>query len=341
MAHKLIQDWQDWFEHSKGRSAATVATYERYLDRLDIYLFNKEKELITANRADLEAFSGKEAHKEGLKPASRRPLISAIRSFYGWLLNQGHIESNPAEKLVYPRAGKPLPTLIRLQSLEMLFSDCKDLDDLVTARDAAMLAVLASTGIRVSGLVGLNEESIYVETDKNGLTIYLLRVEEKGKKERIVPLRFDSFIYLDAYLQHPEFLAMKSQRLLENGEHVLFIQMNRGKCPEHEWYGEARRLGKNSVGNMLHRRGSRLGIPDKELHPHAFRHLVATEYSEDGVPLNEIQMLLGHESIEYTRLYIRLSIRRLAATVERSSPMAKIVTAGGLVARELQKRGAH
>ncbi len=337
--HKLVNEWTLWFEHTKGRAVATITTYQRYLDRLDIYLSHHEKIFTEATRADLESFSGKEAHKEGLKPASRRPLISALRSFYGFLYQQGYIPGDPSERLVYPRGAKPLPTIIRLNSLEKLFAACTDLDDLVTARDAAMMAVLASTGIRVSGLVGMNEEAIYREQDQTGNTIYLLHVTEKGKKERIVPLRFDAFIYLDAYLQHPEFIALKQDRLLENGEHVLFISTNRGRCPVHDWYGEKRRLGENSVGAMLHRRGEKLGIPEKELHPHAFRHLVATELSEDNVPLNEIQMLLGHESLEYTKIYIRLAIRRLAATIEHSSPMSKITTAGGQVARELKKKG--
>lgn len=147
-------------------------------------------------------------------------------------------------------------------------------------------------------------------------------------------------MYLTLYLHHAEYLAAHKQLVLDDGDHVLFIQTNRGNCPEHEWFGESRRLNSSGIQRMIIRRGERLEIPRAELHPHAFRHLFGTELAESEVDLKRIQMLMGHSSIEYTSIYIHLAGRLLHDTVVSHSPLSKMKTPMHKLADELRQHGA-
>ncbi len=324
--HKLLEGWQEWFEHNKGRAGSTITVYLNALNRLDVYLFNHgDKDFIKASKADLEAFSGSYAHKQGLSPAARKPLIAALKSFYGWLEEQGYIKHSPAAKLVYPKAGKPLPVAIGLQNAQKLLEDC-DLQTFIGCRDAAIIALLMATGMRVTGVSDLNFESFFMGVDDKGAPLQLVRAREKGKKERIIPLQEEAKMYLTVYMEHEEMKQLKPQLLQSDGNYCLFTQTNRGRCAEHDWHGAERRLKARGIQRMLKSRGRRLEIPEKELHPHAFRHLFGTELVESDIDLKRVQMLLGHESLEYTGIYIHLAHRKLMEAVVDGSPLSKIRT---------------
>lgn len=337
--HKLLHEYATWFEHTQGRAASSCSTYLGFLQRLDIFLFNKDKDLLTATRADLEAFTGAWAHQQKISPRSRRPMIASVKSFYRWATDQEKIPASPAERLVYPTAGKPLPEMITRRNAERLLLDC-DLSTFIGTRDAAIIALLAATGMRVSGVASLNQEMFFSGEDDKGRAVQLLRVSEKGKKERIIPIVPEAVMYLTLYLHHAEFLAVKKSLVLPDGDNVLFIQTNRGQCPDHDWFGESRRLGSSGIQRMIIRRGERLEIPRAELHPHAFRHLFGTELAESEVDLKRIQMLMGHSSVEYTSIYIHLASRKLHDTVTAFSPLAKMHTPMHKLAEELRQHGA-
>lgn len=337
--HKLLETYASWFEHTQGSAASSCSTYLGFLQRLDIFLFNKGKEFLTATRADLEEFTGPFAHQQKISPRSRRPMIAAVKSFYTWATKQEKITASPAERLVYPKAGKPLPEMITRRNAEKLLLDC-DLSTFIGTRDAAIIALLAATGMRVSGVASLNQEMFFSGQDDKGRAVQLLKVSEKGKKERIIPVVPEAVMYLTLYLHHAEYVKLKKSLVLPDGDHVLFIQTNRGNCAEHEWFGESRRLNASGIQRMIIRRGERLEIPRKELHPHAFRHLFGTELAESQVDLKRIQVLMGHSSLDYTSIYIHLASRQLHDTVVSYSPLSKMQTPMHKLAEELRQHGA-
>lgn len=336
--NRLISRFGVWLEVDQGRAAATSNAYTSYLDKLDQFLFDDTgKDLLSVNTKDLEKFTGVWAHQQGMTARSRRPLIAAVRGFYKWLEDEDILESNPAKKIGYPKAGKPLPVMMGRLNAEKLLKSC-DLNTFIGVRDAAILALLISSGLRVSGVASLNQEQFSSIEDDDGNKVVLLRVTEKGKKERVIPVDEVAELYLMLYLASADLLALQEQRLLPTGEHIMWVQTQQASCPEHDWMGENRRLSAGAVQRMIVRRGMKLGIPRRELHPHAIRHLFGTELAESDVPIQRIQLLMGHADPQSTALYIQLSGRKNAAVINEHSPLAKMNTPLHGVRDEMKRR---
>ncbi len=318
-----VETWLERKLMNEARSPATVSKYRGYLVRLRDYLVNEQQvDLLEADADMLLDFSGLFMHKQGLSPRSRRALVAAVRGFYAWALKQGLVTIDPARDIDYPNAGRKLPDVAQLQTLEKLIM-APDINTLKGIRDCAMLAVMAGCGLRRGGLCRLNESNL-VWTRLEEKQRLLVRVTEKGERERIIPAPDDVFLLLRAYLGHKDLAAI--DRTLEDGDQVLFVSLNNRMLTEDKYHGEARRISPRSVDDMIKAYGRKLNLPKKELHAHAFRHAFGTQLAEDGVSLREIQDLLGHEDPKTTEIYTRLATQRLARTVDQSNPLAKIRT---------------
>ncbi|WP_020396119.1 tyrosine-type recombinase/integrase [Thiolinea disciformis] len=332
----MIDEFLTWFEHSKGRQPNTIQSYESSLRELASFLSEKNKVLLAANRYDLEAFTGINAHNAGLSVVSRRPLVAAVRAFYTWAHKHEHLGTNPAQHLSYPKAGKSLPVPITTNSLEKLLTSIK-LDSFINVRDAAMIALLAGTGMRISGLLSLNQSSLLGYERFRDVNRVTIRVTEKGKKQRIVPVPDVAVLYLHAYLGQS--YLDEVDRRLPNGDKVLFINTTNTYVEKHEHFGEALRLTRRSVLRMIKKRGGALGITPDQLRPHALRHWLGTDLLNRGRNLKEIQMILGHADIRTTEIYLHLAMDRLIEASDSTSlnimdtPMKPIA--------DKMKRAAH
>lgn len=319
----LILEWLEWFEHNQGRSAGSVNKYLAYLRNLASWLQKtRSKKLVDADKKDLEEYTGLEAHRSGMSPRSRRPLVAAIRGFYKWALDQWYVKENPAALLPYPTSGRRLPRPMSLENAEKLMMQ-PDLDEFIGVRDAAILSMFIGCGLRLSGMVALNESNL-VFMNHEGQEWLLIRVVEKGNKERVIPAPHETRLLLRAYLGHPE--LSKIDRSLPDGDRVLWVSMANRSVPEHEYYGENRRLSHRSIGEMIEKYGDQAGIPRSECRPHALRHLYGTELTEDNVQQNKIQVLLGHSDPKSTGIYQHVAMRSLMKEVARSNPLAKMKT---------------
>jgi integrase/recombinase XerD len=313
-------------QYNVGLQLATVKKYGRFLDRLAAWLLTLKPpcSVLKATAEMLEQWTGLELHRAKLMPQTRRIAIIAVRGFYHWAKEAGFIESNPAEHLPSPKCGSPLPKPAQLQHAESLIM-APDLNTFVGLRDAAMLAVLIGTGCRVSGLVGLNEgDLIWTQPSKNKCERLSIRLCEKGKKERIVPCPMETGLFIRCYLGHAR--IDEQSRRLPNGDQVLFVNQNNPRVRAHERHGEKLRIRADSFGAILKRYGRDQKVPNRVLHPHAFRHLFATELAEEDVDLLIRQALLGHADPGSTSLYTQLAIRKLFDTVDRANPLGKIKT---------------
>lgn len=320
--HQVILDWLSWKEHNEGRQPGTVNKYLRYLEELSAWLA-KEKQgcrLIDASKADLEEFTGLEAHRRGITPVSRRPLVSAIKGFYSWAIKQGLMFEDPAAALPYPRAGKRLPKGMDLRNAERLMM-APDIDTFLGVRDAAILAVFIGCGLRLSGLVRLNLSDL-IWVDDSGMERLVIRVREKGDKERFMPAPHETRLLLRAYLNQQELKEI--DRHLPNGDQVLFVSVNDRAIPPHEYYGEARRISTRSVAEMVEKYGEQCGIPRNQCSPHKLRHLFGTELIESDVNMFKAQALMGHSDPKTTKDYVHVAMRSLAVEIDRANPLSKM-----------------
>lgn len=332
---ELILAFLEYQEHSRGSSRRTVDKYHGYLVRLVEFLREERKRhLLDAQLEDLEAFTGMHSHKRGVTPRSRRPIVAAVRGFYRWCVRVGELQRSPAESISYPRFGRPLPTALSLENAQKLIM-APGVTTFVGVRDTAILAVLIGAGVRVSGLISLNESDLRFHQD-GGREELVLLIREKGKAERLVPVDDYVRLMLRAYLGHPELDGI--DRLLEDGDRVLFVSVANSTVPAHEFRGEARRLNARSINRMMEKYGRSCGVPPSQLHPHAARHLYGVSMAEDQQDLLRIQALMGHQDPKTTAEYVRLAVRLLGQTVRKSAPTSKIETPVTPLVRELSKR---
>lgn len=316
---ELLAAWCDWLRHNKGRTAGTVDKYRGYLARLAKHY--QDRQLLDLDPQELELFAGAVAVKAGLSGKSRRALVSAIRGFYSWARRIGELRVDPAADLPYPRTPKSLPLPITLENAERLIW-APDLSTFKGLRDAALFAMLVGCGMRLSGLVSLNQESLELR-DQGGDQRLLLRIREKGDKERLVPVPRDAQLLLSAYLGHPELEQI--DRRVEDGQ-VLFVSVNNRRIPPGDYRGERRRLSPRGIQYLIRYYGRRQGIPEDQLRPHAMRHLFGAELAEADVDLLLRQALMGHADPKSTEIYSHLAVRKLIQTSDRSNPLARMRT---------------
>lgn len=328
----ILKDWVSYLVHNKGRSEATAAKYQRYIQRLMEWA--GDRSLKSLEREELEQFVGIVMHQAGLSPRSRRALVAAVKGFYSFMRRRGVIGDSPADGLEYPKAGARMPSIISLKNAEKLLMMC-DLTELKGVRDAAILGVLIGAGLRVSGLVNLNQSSLVWWNDDKGREVLILRILEKGDKERLVPVPAETRYLIRAYLAHPDLKLI--DRSLPDGDQVLFISLRNRKVSPDRYYGEARRISTRSINDMIENYGDRAGIPRDQLHPHAFRHLYGAELVETEIPDSIGQTLMGHADPRSYQVYNNLALRKLVDVVNRANPLGKIHTPVTSIIKSLEK----
>lgn len=330
-----IENWLTYKEVSEGKSPRTVAKYRGYLERLTVFLVEKELKLFQAESSHLVEFTGIYLHKEGLAPRSRRAAVAAVRGFYAWAAEHDHIPEDPAGKLVYPKAGRPLPIPMGLTNAEKLLMQ-PDISTLAGVRDAAIIALMMGCGFRVGGVCSLNEQQL-IWFEYEGIQRLAIRVVEKGDKERMVPVPNEAMLLLQAYLGHPDLNDI--DRLLDDGDQVLFVSLRNRQIPEHEYRGEARRLSTRAVDYFIKKYGEEAGLPANEIHAHALRHLMGTELAEESATSFETQAILGHSDPKTSEIYVHLAMRKLTQVVDRANPLGKVKTPVSPLLQQMKQEG--
>lgn len=330
----LVDQFLTFMELNKGRSARLREVYRLHLARLDEFMGGLGRSPLQATGDDLLAFTGAYLFKLGLRdPVSRRPAVSAVRGFFKWANGKRLVRSNPADDLPQPKVGRKIPVAMTLVDAERLMY-APDFSTFVGVRDAAMLSLLAGCGLRASGLAGLNESDL-IHDQIGGRQRMVLRTREKGDKERLMPVPEQAALMLRLYLDHPELEAV--DRLLPDGDRVLFVTTARRNVEPHEYRGEARRFCRKGVFDLVQRNGRKAGLSAAVAHPHALRHTFGTELAESDVPTVTSQKLLGHADPKSTEIYQQLAMRKLVEVMDRANPLAKISTPAGDLLRQLQK----
>ena len=331
---ELIDRYVAFLVDNMGRSDSTGVKYGGYLRRLVVFLVPREGDLLTVDIDLLEEFTGIFLIRAGLTPAGRKPVITCMRSFFKWALRANIRPDNPALLLMLPKVPPHYPSVMQLRDAERLLRQ-PDLNTLQGVRDAAMIATLIGCGFRLNGMLGLNESSLIFTNDENGREVLLIRVMEKGKKERVVPAPDETRLLIRAYLGHPDLAEVI--RDLDNGDKVLFVSFNNMCIAPHRYYGEERRMKASSTDRMIKKYGKMCDIDPKVVHAHSFRHLYATELVEADVSVLHMKALLGHSKTDTLDIYNHTALRKLTKESQRGNPLGKINTPVSQLLKELNK----
>lgn len=231
-------------------------------------------------------------YDRGREKASQARSLSGVKSFFNFLLISDRIESSPAEFVLTPKFGRHLPDVLTTGEIDRIIA-AVDGTTPKEIRDAAMLEVLYSCGLRVSELTSLRIRDLFFGEG-------YIRVTGKGDKQRLVPISSTARERIHRYLE--------VRRSARAGEETLFLN-NRGSS-----------LTRVMIFTILREAARQAGI-EKKISPHTFRHSFATHLLEGGASIRQVQELLGHESILTTEIYTHLDDSHLRQTVEEHLPI--------------------
>jgi len=233
-----------------------------------------------------------------LNEKSQARFISAIRTFFKYLLLENEIESNPAELIELPKISRKLPDVLSIDEVEKLIESI-DLSEPTGERNKTIIELMYGCGLRVSELVNLKISEI---KENSGF----IKVVGKGNKERLIPI---SKTALKQYNRYKE-LVRVHQSVSRGYEDFIFLN-NRGK-----------NLSRVMIFLMIKSLVEKVGIR-KKISPHTFRHSFATHLVEGGADLRAVQEMLGHESILTTEIYTHLDQTFLRDTLLQFHPRSK------------------
>lgn len=279
----------------KGLSANTLNAYGRDLGSYSGYLTECEKVTHPADISQQMLLNYLAFLKDnGLSPRSRARVLSALRSFHRFLLQENHTESDPTALVESPRSLSALPRLLSQAEVERLLQSPTG-ESPVAVRDRAMLEVLYATGMRVSELVGLRLGDLKLD-------IGCLNAFGKGSKQRLIPLGESAIEILQEYLQNARLKLLKKVACEE-----VFLNV-RGK-----------KLSRQGFWKILRAYAIKAEIRQK-VYPHMLRHSFATHLLENGADLRSVQTMLGHADISTTQIYTHVIQERLQKLHQQYHP---------------------
>ncbi len=299
---RLIDGFSTYLQHEK---AVSPHTYKNYLvDLQQFYSFIKEKYPKVADDGerritDVDASIIREYVSrmyDSWSPSSMARKLASLRTFFNYCMRQGFIESNPAKEVATPKIPKRVPKFLTVDEVFALLTAAEG-NDVLEARDRAIMELLYASGLRVSELVGLN----LADVDLKSQTV---RVMGKGRKERIVPMGEKACVALSSYLEKRSLLLGKGA-----GEGGFFLNRHGG------------RLTARSIERLLNKYIRRSGL-QKTVTPHVLRHTFATHLLGAGADMRGIQELLGHSSLSTTQKYTHVGLGKLMEAYDEAHPKA-------------------
>ncbi|MFZ9330841.1 MAG: site-specific tyrosine recombinase XerD [Chitinophagaceae bacterium] len=280
----------------KSLSSNTILAYGQDIDKLIQFLSieNNIKHINEITLHELQLFI-KWIASIGMSERSQARIISAIKAFYKYCIQEEITLKDPTELLAAPKLKKALPDTLTFEEIEQIISQI-DLSKPEGMRNKALLETLYSCGMRVSEIIQLKKSNLYLD-------IGFVRVIGKGDKERLIPIGTSAAKYLQIYLQEVRVHA----EIAKGAEDFVFLNRRGNK------------LSRVMVFYIIKDLAQKANI-QKNISPHTFRHSFATHLVEGGADLRAVQEMLGHESITTTEIYTHLDRSFLRETLLRFHP---------------------
>jgi len=300
MLSEQIAPFASWLEVEKGYSAHTVEGYCHDVSEfLQFVAGRAEQEAVTPEKVRLfvaSLYTSNSSATVGRK-------LSALRTFFRHLCRRGFLAADPLAGIANPKLTKHIPVFLTVDEVFSLLEE-PGAQDRFGSRDAAIMELMYSTGMRVSELVSRDMNHLDFETG-------MVRVTGKGKKERVVPFGSAAAEALRRYFPlRQELIGNKVGRGHTADTGALFVNSRGG------------RITARSVERLVSGYGERAGIT-VTVTPHALRHSFATHLLEMGADLRTVQELLGHVSLSTTQKYTHLNMDHLARVYDQAHPLAK------------------
>ncbi len=290
-----LKDYQLYLKIERGLAQNSIDSYSLDIEKLILYL--EQKKLICSpisiSTDNIQQFIYDTAKQVNARSQSR--LISGLRSFFSYLVFEDYRKDNPLELIESPKIGRKLPDTLSEEEIDTIISAI-DLSKPEGERNRAMLETLYGCGLRVSELIHLKLSDLFFEEG-------FIKVTGKGNKQRFVPIVDTTIRYINIYRTE-----IRNHMKIQPGfEDTLFLN-RRGK-----------QLTRAMIFTIIKQLVEKIGL-NKNVSPHTFRHSFATHLLQNSADLRAIQLMLGHESITTTEIYVHLDKSHLTEVVEKYHP---------------------
>ena len=276
-----IKDFEHFLKIERGLSENTILNYRFDVSKLVNYL---EENKINVSAKDIDKYLMQEFLFQISKTKNSRTqsrIISGLRSFFDYLIFENYRLDNPMEQIETPKIGRKLPDTLSVNEIDRIIAAI-DLNNYLGYRNLTIIEMLYSCGLRVSELINLKLSDLFIEED-------FIKVTGKGNKQRFVPIGLNTKKLIQSYLKiyRPLF------KISTIDSDTIFLNRN------------GKKLTRAMIFTIVKKIKIKAGIK-KNVSPHTFRHSFATHLLENGADLRSIQMMMGHESITTTEIYMHL-----------------------------------
>ena len=293
---KLIQQFKLYLKLEKALSENTLLAYSGDINKLSDFLILEKKSLsfLKLSLDDFQEFLSY-LNDFGLNEKSQARIVSALKTFYKFLVIENFIEENPASLLEGPKLSRKLPDTLSLEEVQKILDNI-DLSLENGTRNRTIIETLYSCGLRVTELINLKLSNLFLDVD-------FIKVIGKGNKERLIPIGSVAIKFINIYIKE----IRSKMKIKKGNENYLFLNRRGAKLSRVMIFYIIKEATKNAEIT-------------KKVSPHTFRHSFATHLIEGGADLRAIQEMLGHSSITTTEIYTHLDSDYLKSVINQYHP---------------------
>jgi integrase/recombinase XerD len=293
--NNYIKSFQHYLKLERGLSKNTIDNYTFDLQRLCSYL---EQNNISVSPIAIQDETVQQfiyTISKELNARSQARILSGLKAFFNYLIFEDYRTNNPMELIETPRIGRKLPDTLSIDEIDNLIKAI-DLSKKEGERNRAIIETLYGCGLRVSELVNLKISDLFFDEG-------FIKVSGKGNKDRFVPIAKHTMKYIELYKS----TVRNKLQIKKNFEDTLFLNQH------------GKQLTRAMIFTIIRTLATKINL-QKKISPHTLRHSFATHLLENGADLRSIQIMLGHESITTTEIYIHLDKKHLTEIINAFHP---------------------
>jgi integrase/recombinase XerC len=290
----LIELFYSYLRYERNRSELTVIRYDQSLREFEAFFTSKDDSLTwTTVDADIIRDWVETLMDSNNKATTVNTNLTALKSFYRFALARGYVDKDPARYVTGPKKQKTLPVFVKESEMDELLDEKQWGKDIKDVRARTIILMLYETGLRRAELISLDDDAIDFELKQ-------IRVKGKGRKQRIVPFGDELAETLAKYMEQRD-------KETDREDNALFVD-NKG-----------RRINAGMIYNTV-KKNLALVTSIKKRSPHVLRHSFATALLNHNAGLENVRMLLGHESVETTQIYTHATFEQMKRVYKEAHP---------------------